>query len=623
MIWNSGVLSRLPEPAGTEHSDAYEINADGRVVGGSTDAGGQLHALYWDGVGGAPQPARAALSGTRDFSQAIAVDDAGDVVGNTLDVNFRQIGFFARMGTGSRRSPPAWAASSAPRRSPASRPDGTTMLGHVNGDSDHQATTGWYLFNGPSDGGLKLDLNVFQTGASILGAASTPQFANLMASDGAIVGYKGADATSGTFYLRSPSGSEQQITGLIGHNGVNAKHTVIGTILGTYQGQQVPHAAIWRPDGTVVDLNNLPGANPDLVLYDPLAINDNGDIVGLAGQISTQQEVGFLLPAGYVVDSILDDADKTPGDGNCATAAGACTLRAALQEVDAAKVDDADGDLVQPARRQRDDQADVAAPGRAVPGGDRRPRQGRAARHQRGWQRLGADPAGRRVDGSRDGHRGLPGRRRADRGVRRLGRRAADQHAVVHVPVQHVQGQREGRVAVFTGTQNDVDGNRMKNNARPAIDLGADGRTPNDAKDADAGANGLHNFPIGVLRRRTRSPTRIKVSGVDPAADAGERSTSTPRARPTRRSGAEPTDYVGSMTVGYMGGWKLDVPAVDARRPTRSSPRRCRRGRRHLRALARSAPIPTATATPTPTATACATRGRRPASTPTTTARST
>src|SRR3954454_5735164 len=43
-IWNSGVLSRMAEPAATTESDAYEINADGRVVGGSS-SNGQLHAL--------------------------------------------------------------------------------------------------------------------------------------------------------------------------------------------------------------------------------------------------------------------------------------------------------------------------------------------------------------------------------------------------------------------------------------------------------------------------------------------------------------------------------------------------------------------------------------------------
>src|SRR3954469_15243300 len=98
-IWNSGVLSRLAEPAATTESDAYEINADGRVVGGST-SNGQLHALYWDGVAGAPHQLGPLSSGTSDFSQANAVDNAGDVVGITLDANSASIGFFSPRGSG-------------------------------------------------------------------------------------------------------------------------------------------------------------------------------------------------------------------------------------------------------------------------------------------------------------------------------------------------------------------------------------------------------------------------------------------------------------------------------------------------------------------------------------------
>lgn len=39
--------------------------------------------------------------------------------------------------------------------------------------------------------------------------------------------------------------------------------------------------------------------------------------------------------ATFVVDSTIDDVDALPGDGACSTAAGACTLRAAVQEANA------------------------------------------------------------------------------------------------------------------------------------------------------------------------------------------------------------------------------------------------------------------------------------------------
>jgi CSLREA domain-containing protein len=42
-----------------------------------------------------------------------------------------------------------------------------------------------------------------------------------------------------------------------------------------------------------------------------------------------------VAPGPIVVDSALDDADALPGDGDCASAAGACTLRAAITEANA------------------------------------------------------------------------------------------------------------------------------------------------------------------------------------------------------------------------------------------------------------------------------------------------
>src|SRR5439155_13469953 len=39
--------------------------------------------------------------------------------------------------------------------------------------------------------------------------------------------------------------------------------------------------------------------------------------------------------ASFTVDSTGDDPDASPGDGTCATAGGACTLRAAIDEANA------------------------------------------------------------------------------------------------------------------------------------------------------------------------------------------------------------------------------------------------------------------------------------------------
>ena len=55
-------------------------------------------------------------------------------------------------------------------------------------------------------------------------------------------------------------------------------------------------------------------------------------LLGLRGFASAQGGQAFA------VDSTADAVDAAPGDGRCATAAGACTLRAAVQEVEALPV---------------------------------------------------------------------------------------------------------------------------------------------------------------------------------------------------------------------------------------------------------------------------------------------
>ena len=43
-----------------------------------------------------------------------------------------------------------------------------------------------------------------------------------------------------------------------------------------------------------------------------------------------------VMAAPFTVDSTADSHDATPGDGTCADSSGRCTLRAAIEEANAA-----------------------------------------------------------------------------------------------------------------------------------------------------------------------------------------------------------------------------------------------------------------------------------------------
>jgi hypothetical protein len=62
------------------------------------------------------------------------------------------------------------------------------------------------------------------------------------------------------------------------------------------------------------------------------------------------------------------------------------------------------------------------------------------------------------------------------------------------------------------GPRSEVSGNDIHGNGLLGIDLGFDGVTPNDAGDADDGANGLQNFP--VILAATAFGSSVQVAGV-------------------------------------------------------------------------------------------------------------
>jgi titin len=103
-------------------------------------------------------------------------------------------------------------------------------------------------------------------------------------------------------------------------------------------------------------------------------------------------------------------------------------------------------------------------------------------------------------------------------------------------------------VSVESGAGNSVVGNRIFDNGGLGIDLGADGVTPNDLGDGDAGANDLINFP--ELFRARLTPDGLRVRGsldTDPGQSLRIEFFASPAADPTGYG--EGTRYLGFVTV--------------------------------------------------------------------------
>jgi CSLREA domain-containing protein len=566
VLWSAGVLTPLIEPAGATSSDANGINASGRVAGDATSPDGTESALSWDGALGQPRqlgPLSDPVPG--GYGHANAVDTAGEVVGSTTaGTSYSTTGFLAsasgsltQVGTADRgdRGTEVYGVTA----------DGSKILGRLFDklqDSDAGAPGGWYLWPGAGANGTLLDLTPFPGGESLLDGGFGQHYENDLASDGTVLGYKGA-TDSRTYWIRLPNGSETLVSGLIGHNAVNARHEVVGTILyndPTYG--QIPHAALWKPDGTVVDLNTLLPANSGYILIDALAINDNGDVAGVAS--NGTDEVGFLLPAGFVVDSTGDESDAHPGDGACLTTVMTCTLRAALQEVSAGTAAGTTSisfalpngaTTISPASPLDAVTKPVAIDGSTNPGG-RIVLDGTSA---------GSSAYGLRLQGDDSTVRGVEIQKFHLAGVRiaasqtRIGGLPSDQPACAF-PCNIFLHNDGPAITVASGTGNVLQGNQLLGNAKPAIDLGGDGRTPNDATDADTGANGLHNFPIGVLAEKDPVTGALIVSGVDQSDDSGRTIDVYAQSSVTAANGAEPDRYVGQTRATITGFWTLTVP---------------------------------------------------------------
>ncbi|MCW2995385.1 MAG: conserved repeat domain, partial [Conexibacter sp.] len=569
-LWRNGTITPLPLPAGAGDSDALAVNENGKVAG-LAYVGGDVRALTWN-AGTSPIGAPAHLgplaAGVGDYSQASAVDSAGEVVGSTTDGSPNGgTGFLASAGGSLSR---VGDADRDPKggytQAYAITADGQTILGHVSsgGTTPTYAGEGYYLFPRSGGSGTKLTLTPERNGFGILGGTIyAPLFQNAMSSDGAVIGWTG-DTSNRTNYIRLPNGTLTQITGMAARNAVNARHVVGGTIA-TGNANDPVHAAMWK-NGTVTDLNTLLPASSGFELIDVLAIDDAGDMAGVAGYQG--DEVGFLLKAGIVVDSTGDQADAKPGDGACLTSAATCTLRAALQEVSAGTSTTptditfnlpGGATTIAPATALDAATKPVALDGSTNPGG-RVVLEGAGA---------GDGANGLTLQGDGSTVRGMDVERFKGAGIRvvasdvTVGGLPGDVKACAFPCNVIADNAGSGIVVAGAGSLRDaLDGNRLTGNATPAINLGGGARVPNDAKDADTGPDNLHNFPIGVLSEKDPVSGKVKVSGVDAPADAGFTVAIYGQSAVTPARGAEPKDLVGTTQVTANGTWELDLPAT-------------------------------------------------------------
>ena len=298
----------LPEPPNATESDALGINQAGRIVGDATvpsSGGADVHAEFWDGVGAPTQVGPIASFGPgSDFGQANGVDAAGDVAGfttaqsTTTPPTFQTTGFWARNGA----SPPATAGRGDSGPNGFSRVGAMTASGSLLlGSASTSAGSSYYLWPGasPNTPGTLLDINPTVNGFTLLGGGPPGVMMSSLASDGTVIGYRDSSGPNPVRNLLHPPPHRRRDPA---HRFGRSQRRQWPTRRGRHDSAgSTVHAAIWR-NGAVTDLNTLLPANSGFILSDALAINDNGDIVGVGAH--NNQQVGFLLKLGVEAENV-------------------------------------------------------------------------------------------------------------------------------------------------------------------------------------------------------------------------------------------------------------------------------------------------------------------------------
>lgn len=343
-------------------------------------------------------------------------------------------------------------------------------------------------------------------------------------------------------------------TDLIGVRAINNAGYAVGTVR---TGDPIK-AVMWRPDGSVVTLDSLLPAGSPWQLQFAQTINDRGDIAGIG--LLDGVRTAFLFSNRTFVVNDASDNDDAALDGVCdadaETAGEQCTLRAAIEEVNETTDSEpvaitfaipgtptiAPGAALPPIRRP------VMLDGRTQPGGGARI-DGAGAGPDVDGLTLDREATGSEVHGLTvtrfDGHGlrvrandavvqgnvlGAPvacaapctlGNRGSGvlvdgvagvvvgRSVQQLLDGASDAVAGEPNVIAHNGGDGVTVGSVGTNDGDDVAWNRFAGNAGLPIELGADGRTLNDDRDGDGGANELLNSPVVTAARiETRGGVR-------------------------------------------------------------------------------------------------------------------
>lgn len=288
-IWQDGIDSPLAQPAGAMWSEADDINDSGKVVGLDTSTGATpQHGVVWSaatpGVEGVELGPFFQPRIDLDLTSANAVDDAGDVIGRTLNEEAAFLIGYLWDGTDAHKVGLADVSST---NAVAISADGSKVLVDTDFGSSYAIVDRAEL----DDSGTTLDDKPEPSAPRRWsGALQSSSLQADLGPDGSYLGWSGTQA-SPVHHLLLPGGTTQTIEGLRLVAAVNRNHVVAGSMIA--ENGLALHAAIWR-NGTVVDLNSLLPAGSGFVLIDAFDINDRGDVIGLAEHEG--KEVGFYLP---------------------------------------------------------------------------------------------------------------------------------------------------------------------------------------------------------------------------------------------------------------------------------------------------------------------------------------